>query len=126
LAGRDAYAGAIAREAAANGVPAELGTAMVAIESNYNPRLTGQRGEIGLMQIKLETARSLGYDGDRAGLYDPETNIRYGMRYLGAARRAAGGDVCGTVLRYQGGLRATRHSDWTRQSCGRAMALMRG
>ncbi len=46
------------------------------------------------------------------------------MRYLAQAQAAAGGSTCGTVLKYQGGLRATRHSDWTRQSCSRAQALM--
>ncbi len=123
-AGRDAYAGMIARHAAQNGVPVALASAMVQIESGFNPNVTGRAGEIGLMQIKYETARSLGYGGSRSGLYDPDTNLAYGMIYLAQAQAAGGGPVCSTVLKYQGGLRASRHSDWTRQSCARAQQLM--
>lgn len=124
-AGRAQFAGLVERHAAEAGVTPALAYAMVEIESGFNPDTTGRAGEIGLMQIKYETARSLGYDGDRQGLYDPDTNLRYGMRYLAAAQEAGGGSVCDTVLKYQGGLRASRHSAWTRQSCGRAQELMR-
>ena len=98
------YAALIATHAAANGVPAELAAAVVRHESNFNPRLTGRAGEIGLMQIKLQTARGLGYHGSRKGLYDPATNIAWGMKYLGVARKLAGGSDCGMLSRYNGGL----------------------
>jgi len=124
--GREGYRALIAQHASANGVPVGLATAMVQIESNFNPNVTGRAGEVGLMQIKYETARSLGFTGTRQQLYEPENNLRYGMIYLGQAQRAGGGSVCGTVLKYQGGLRANRHSDWTRQSCARAQQLMAG
>ncbi len=123
-AGRERYRAMIAQHASANGVPVGLATAMVQIESNFNPNVTGRAGEVGLMQIKYETARSLGFSGSRQQLYEPENNLRYGMIYLGQAQRAGGGSVCGTVLKYQGGLRATRHSEWTLQSCARAQQLM--
>ena len=102
------YAALIATHAAANGIPVELAHAVVRHESNYNPRVTGSAGEIGLMQIKLSTARGLGYRGTRKGLYDPATNIAWGMKYLGEARRLAGGSECGTLSRYNGGLGTTR------------------
>jgi soluble lytic murein transglycosylase-like protein len=124
-AGRAQFAGLVERHAAEAGVSPALAYAMVEIESGFNPDTTGRAGEIGLMQSKYETARSMGYDGDRRGLYDPDTNLRYGMKYLAAAQQAGGGSTCATVLKYQGGLRATRHSAWTRQSCGRAEDLMR-
>ncbi len=123
-AGREQYQGMIAQHAAANGVPVALARAMVQIESNFNPNVTGRAGEVGLMQIKYETARSLGFAGSRQQLYEPDNNLRYGMIYLAQAQQASGGSVCGTVLKYQGGLRASRHSDWTRQSCARAQQLM--
>ena len=44
------------------------------------------------MQIKLATARSLGYTGDAQGLRDPNTNLTYGVKYLAGAYRAANGD----------------------------------
>ena len=37
------------------------------------------------MQIKLATARGLGYTGDAAGLRDPDTNLTYGIKYLAGA-----------------------------------------
>ena len=103
-AGSGLYAELIATHAAANGIPVELATAVVIHESNFNPGVTGLAGEIGLMQIKLSTARGIGYRGTREALYDPATNIAWGMKYLGEARRLAGGSECGTLSRYNGGL----------------------
>nr|WP_183190685.1 transglycosylase SLT domain-containing protein [Ancylobacter tetraedralis] len=112
------------REARANGVPIALARAVVRIESNWNTRMTGRAGEVGLMQIKPQTARGVGYDGSRAALYEPATNIRYGMRYLAGAYRLAGGDTCGTVMRYQGGHGATRMSSAARAYCSKARVIM--
>jgi soluble lytic murein transglycosylase-like protein len=100
----EAYAALIASHAQANGIPVELARAVVRHESNFNPRVTGRAGEIGLMQIKLQTARGMGYTGSRKALYDPATNIKWGMKYLGQAQRLAGGSQCGTLSRYNGGL----------------------
>ena len=55
------------------------------------------------MQIKLSTARDMGYEGNAMELYEPATNIRWGMKYLGKARELAGGSECGTLSRYNGG-----------------------
>lgn len=112
------------REARANGVPVALARAVVRIESNWNTRLTGRAGEVGLMQIKQQTARGVGYTGSRAALYEPANNIRYGMRYLAGAYRLAGGDTCGTVLRYQAGHGATRMSSAARSYCSKARTIM--
>jgi hypothetical protein len=105
---RETYAALIATHAAANGIPVALAQAVVRHESNYNPRVTGRAGEIGLMQIKLQTARGMGYTGSRKGLYDPATNIKWGMKYLGQARKLAGGSECGTLSRYNAGLYSKR------------------
>ena len=51
------------------------------------------------MQIKLPTARGLGYTGDAAGLRDPDTNLAWGIKYLAGAYRAANGDH-GRAVRY--------------------------
>ena len=40
------------------------------------------------MQIKPATARMMGYSGSTNGLFDPETNIKFGMKYLAKAHRA--------------------------------------
>ena len=95
----------IARHASENGLPYDLADAVVRIESRYN---AGARNgaNIGLTQINVRTAQSLGYQGEAAGLLDAETNLRYGLKYLAQAYRLAGGDTCGTILRYQAGHRA--------------------
>ena len=54
----------VASHAQANGVPEALVHRVIVRESRYQPRLVGRGGTIGLMQIKLATARSLGYTGD--------------------------------------------------------------
>lgn len=112
------------REARANGIPIALARAVVRIESNWKPQTTGRAGEVGLMQIKHQTARGMGYRGSRAKLYEPATNIRWGMRYLAGAYRLAGGDTCGTVMRYQGGHGARRMSSAARSYCSKARTIM--
>jgi soluble lytic murein transglycosylase-like protein len=120
----NAYAAIIARHARENGIPLALASAVVQIESKFNPRVTGRAGEIGLMQIKLQSARAMGYSGSRAGLYDPETNIKYGMKYLGTAHKLGGGTTCGTILKYNGGHYAKRMQASTRKYCGRVQQLI--
>ncbi|CCD99102.1 lytic transglycosylase domain-containing protein [Bradyrhizobium sp. STM 3809] len=82
----------VAVHAAANNIPESLIHRVIVRESKYQPNLVGRCGCIGLMQIKLGTARGLGYTGDAAGLHDPNTNLTYGVRYLAGAYRAAHGD----------------------------------
>lgn len=84
------------------GVPERTGLAVVRQESSFNRKATGGVGEIGLMQIKCETARSVGYYGSCAGLYDTDTNLKYGMRYLKKALNR------GSVGYYNSGIHAKR------------------
>lgn len=103
ISGRSPYDAIIAHHAAAQGVPLALAHAVIQVESSYRASARGAAGEIGLMQIKPATARMMGYSGSAKGLYDPEINIRYGMKYLGEAHRLAGGSTCGTILKYNAG-----------------------
>lgn len=89
--------------AAKHGVPRDLAHGVVMVESRYNARATGRGGYIGLMQLSYRTAQGMGYRGSRQALYDPSTNLDYGMRYLAEAYRQAGGNMCGAVSKYQGG-----------------------
>lgn len=93
----------VARYAAKHGVPRDLAHGVVMVESRYRANATGPGGYIGLMQIGYRTAKGMGYSGSRKALYNPQTNLEYGMRYLGEAYRQAGGDYCRTVSKYQGG-----------------------
>src|SRR5204863_667207 len=68
---RAQYEGLVATHARANNVPEALVHRVIVRESKYRPDLVGRGGTIGLMQIKLATARGVGYTGDAAGLRDP-------------------------------------------------------
>ena len=47
-----------------------------------NPTEIAAGGSQGLMQILLSSAQNLGYTGDAAGLYNPDTGIQYGVLYI--------------------------------------------
>jgi soluble lytic murein transglycosylase-like protein len=93
----------VAVHAAANNIPESLIHRVIVRESKYRQDLVGSCGCIGLMQIKLGTARGLGYTGDAQGLHDPNTNLTYGVRYLAGAYRAARGDHDRAVLYFARG-----------------------
>ncbi|MGL3107549.1 transglycosylase SLT domain-containing protein [Bradyrhizobium sp. BR 1432] len=103
FAGEAEYAEMVAAHARANGVPEALVHRVIMRESRYQPGLVGRGGTIGLMQIKLATARGVGYTGDAAGLRDPNTNLTYAVRYLAGAYRAANGDHARAVRYFAGG-----------------------
>jgi len=92
----------IVSQAAANGVPEDLVRRVIRRESGGNPRVVSS-GNYGLMQIKLGTARAMGYQGDAAGLLDPNTNMTYAVKYLAGAYHAAGGNADRAVHYYASG-----------------------
>jgi soluble lytic murein transglycosylase-like protein len=100
--GQGAYSSMVARHAAANGIPASLVHRVIMRESRYNPRAVS-KGNYGMMQIKLGTARAMGYTGSAAGLLDPETNMTYAVKYLAGAYKVAGGSESGAVANYARG-----------------------
>ena len=88
--------------------------------------LVGRGGTIGLMQIKLPTARGLGYTGDAAGLRDPDTNLAWGVKYLAGAYRAANGDHSRAVHYYASGYYyAAKRQRQEQPHAGRAGARQR-
>ena len=118
------YASLVAAHAKANGVPLDLAHAVIFSESTYNARARGAAGEIGLMQLRPATARMMGYSGSASGLYDPSTNIKYGMKYLGGAHKLAGGSTCGTILRYNAGHGARSMNPVSRAYCNKVSKLL--
>ncbi|MBP2558612.1 soluble lytic murein transglycosylase-like protein [Neorhizobium galegae] len=118
------YSQLISKYADEYDVPEELALAVVRIESNFRPTVKGSAGEIGLMQIKPATARLMGYRGPDYGLYDPETNIRYGMKYLAGAHELGGGKICGTILKYNAGHGAKRMNPVSKRYCNRVQAVI--
>ncbi len=92
----------VAKHAAANGVPESLVRRVIHIESKGNPRVVS-KGNYGLMQIRLGTARAMGYGGDAAGLLDADTNMTYAVKYLAGAYRVARGNHAQAIRHYQRG-----------------------
>jgi soluble lytic murein transglycosylase-like protein len=94
--------GMAAAQAGANGVPVSLVERVIKRESGGNPRAVS-RGNYGLMQIRLGTARAMGFTGSAAELLDPQVNMTYAVRYLAGAYRAAGGNENRAVALYASG-----------------------
>lgn len=94
--------GLVNKYASIYGMPSELIHRVIRRESRYNPSAY-HRGNYGLMQIRYATAKSLGYDGKPEGLFDPETNLKYAIKYLRGAWMVAENNTDGAVRLYARG-----------------------
>lgn len=92
----------IAKYAALYSVPASLVHSVVRRESTYNPAARNGN-HWGLMQINYRTAQTMGYRGTASGLFDAETNLKYGVKYLAGAYLVADGDANRANKLYQTG-----------------------
>ncbi|KFK93504.1 MULTISPECIES: transglycosylase SLT domain-containing protein [unclassified Serratia (in: enterobacteria)] len=101
------YQNAIEEAAAQYGVDEKLITAMIQVESGFNPGAVSQSNAIGLMQLKASTAGcdAYRYKGKRGcpdddDLRDPQINIDLGTAYLASLQRQLGGIDNPVTLRY--------------------------
>ncbi len=117
------YHALIAQYAAKHQVPVALADAVIRIESRYNAHARNGPN-LGLGQINLKTAHSLGYSGSAQGLLNAETNLEFSMRYLSIAYTKAKGDICGTIMRYQNGLGSTHFTSTNRVYCAKLHKIM--
>ena len=101
---RDHVVTMIKSEAPQYGVPTWFALKIAKVESNYNPQVTGGAGEIGVFQLKCQTARGIGFSGGCSGLYNPSTNVRYGLKYLSLAVRSSHGNLRLAASKHNGGL----------------------
>lgn len=89
-----AYSEYVSRYAAEYGVPEEIVYGVIKVESNFASNAVSQAGAVGLMQLMPDTfawlCEKLGDNYDAGMLYDPETNIRYGVYYLSTLYREFG------------------------------------
>jgi soluble lytic murein transglycosylase-like protein len=76
----------LAKAAAKAGIELRLLKALCMVESNLNPKAVhkddGASDSIGLCQLKLETAKLVGYRGKAAGLLVGHINAYYAALYL--------------------------------------------
>ena len=121
---RDTYVALVRREAKEQGLPPDIADAVAYVESSYNPKAVGAVGEVGLMQIRPQTAAMLGYKGDEAALFEPETNVRYSVAYLAGAWRRTDGDVCRTLMKYRAGHGEERMTPLSVEYCRRAKGYL--
>lgn len=110
----DALINKVAKE---NKVPVNLVHAVIHTESNYNVNAHGAAGEVGLMQLMPITARGLGFKSPLTELYKPETNLKYGVKYLAKALKYGGGDTCKTILKYNAGANAKKMNPVSQRYC---------
>ncbi|GAB4068524.1 hypothetical protein GCM10028812_27190 [Ancylobacter sonchi] len=92
----------IERYAGRFNVPVALVRRVAWRESKFDP--SRRHGPYwGLMQIRVDTARALGFRGAPRDLLDAETNMAYAVAYLANAYRVAGRDERRAVTLYASG-----------------------
>ena len=96
-------AGDIVDVAQAEGIDPELAFRLVKLESDFNVRATSPVGAVGLTQVMPATARYFVKGITRDRLYDPQTNLRVGFRYLRGLVNEYDGDVKLALLVYNRG-----------------------
>lgn len=114
-------AGVAACKAAArqHGVPIRTALAVCLIESSFRCDAVGGVGELGLLQIKYETARLLGYRGPRDALKRCDTGAYWGMKHLAMAIRRGG------VWKHNQGIWAKRPSAMARVYAAKVLRASR-
>jgi soluble lytic murein transglycosylase-like protein len=96
-------AAAIHDVAQAEGIEPGLAFSLVAVESRFSPLAVSPKGAVGLTQVMPSTARSLEPALDARQLFDEETNLRLGFRYLREMLRHYDGDLDLALLAYNRG-----------------------
>jgi len=93
------YETLIKRYAKKYGVDTALIKAVIHAESDFNPYATSNKGAQGLMQLMPETARDLSV----VDTFDPEDNIRGGVRYLKTLLKKFNGNLELSLAAYNAG-----------------------
>jgi soluble lytic murein transglycosylase-like protein len=86
--------------ALAERVDPELAFRLIQLESGFNPRALSRVGAVGLAQLMPSTAVQFDRTATGEKLYDPETNLRIGFRYLRRLIGLYNGDVRIALLAY--------------------------
>jgi len=89
-----------------HGIDAALIRAIIKVESNFDPRARSHKGAMGLMQVLPQTAKRYGH----FDLFEPNENIRVGVRHLKLLLAQFRNDLRLTLAAYNAGAGAvTKH-----------------
>jgi soluble lytic murein transglycosylase len=107
----------------ANGVDPLFVAAIIREESQYDRRAVSRVGAIGLMQVMPATAKAVTQRHrlptvEREDLFDQETNIRIGARYLEQLLEEFSGNLVQTIAAYNAG--PTVVENWVAANRGRS------
>jgi soluble lytic murein transglycosylase-like protein len=92
----EALAADVARR---HGLDPALVLAVASVESGFRPKAVSPKGAQGLMQLMPATATSLGV----TDVFDPETNLEGGSRYLAELIALYDGDLTKALAAYNAG-----------------------
>ncbi len=91
-----------------NNIDPMLTFAVIKAESNFNSNAVSKSNAIGLMQLMENTAIEMGDSIDetinKEKLYDPETNIKLGTRYLAELLKRYNNNLNLTLAAYNAGI----------------------
>ena len=96
-------AGSIYDIAIQEGIEPDLGFRLVKLESEFNEHATSPVGALGLTQVMPATAKFFVKTATRETLYDRDTNLRVGFRYLRSLIREYKGNLKIALLVYNRG-----------------------
>ena len=104
-AGSQAQVQALIKQMAPSyGVPTWFALRIAKIESGYNANARGSHGELGVFQMKCQTAKGIGYRGSCNGLLDARTGVQVGLKHLALAIKSSGGNLQLAASKHNGGL----------------------
>jgi len=103
-----AYEPVVTRLAKIEGVDPLLVWSVMRNESAYKPRVISSAGAVGLMQLMPTTAARLAKEAGTGGhsrgeLYNPATNVAYGVTYLGNLADMFDGNAVAMIASYNAG-----------------------
>ena len=94
---------AIHEIALAENIDPQLAFELVRVESEFNPRAVSPVGALGFTQLMPATARMLKPGITRAQIFDRDTNLRLGFRFLRTLVNHYDGDIRLALLAYNRG-----------------------